>query len=85
MAPRSLSHRRVAVQQAPHPDGLDVQRHVQVLRRHGEEILRDRLLGVGVGVAAHGGRDVGQLVGGQPRAAAKHHVRHALFEGRAKS
>ena len=50
------------------------ERHVQVLHRHGEEILRDRLLRVGVEIAAHGGGDAGQLIGGQSRAAPKHHV-----------
>ncbi len=37
-------------------------------------MLGDRLLRIGVKIAAHGGGEIGQLIGGQTLAAAKHHV-----------
>ena len=61
-------------QKVPHPGGLDVQGDVQILGGRGEKILRDRVLRVGVEIAAHGRRNVRQLVRRQSRAAAKHHV-----------
>ena len=77
-----LVPQRFTVQQAPHADGFDVQGDPEVLDGHGKKVLRDRLLGVGVGIAAHGGGDPCQLVRRQPWAAAKHHVLQSV--GRAR-
>ncbi len=49
-------------------------RDVEILGRHGEEILGHALARVGVEIAAHDAADVGELIGGESRAAAKHHV-----------
>ena len=51
-----------------------MQGHIQVLLRYREKIARDGLLRLGVKVAPHRRADVGQLIGGQIRTAAKHHV-----------
>ena len=53
---------------------LDVQRHVEVLRGHRKEVLRQALAGVGVEIAADDAADVGELIGRETRAAAEHHV-----------
>ena len=74
MAPRSWSQSSRGIEHAAHAHRLDMQRHVQVLGRHGEQILRQALARVGVEVAAHDAADIGELIGGQPRAAAEHHV-----------
>ncbi len=50
-----------AFQNASHADRLDVQRKAEVLDRYGEEVLGDRLLGVGIILAAECGRQRGQL------------------------
>ena len=69
------------VEHATHTGRLDVQRHVEILRGNGEEVLGHALARVGVEIAAHDAADIGELVGGEARAAAKHHVllrvRHA--------
>jgi len=51
-----------------------VQRDVEILGRHREQVLREILAGVGVELAAHQAADVGELNGGEPGAAAEHHV-----------
>jgi hypothetical protein len=62
------------VHDATHAHGLDMEGHLQVVSRHRKKILGNGLLGIGVEAAAHGGRDVGQLIGGKPGAAAEHHM-----------
>ena len=62
------------VEHTAHPQRLDVQGDVEVLRRDGEDVLGHALPRVGIEVASHDTADVGELVGGEARAAAKHHV-----------
>ena len=69
-----LGPKRFVGQQIAHPRGFDAQGDFQIFRRRGEKILRDGLLRVGVVIAAERGGNGGKLVGGQTRAAAKHHV-----------
>ena len=64
----------LTVQHVLHARSLDVQRDIQILGRHREQILRQALARVGVEVAAHDAADVGKLIGRQAGAAAKHHV-----------
>ncbi len=65
---------RLAVQHAAHAQRADVQRHVDVIGRHGEKVLGDGLLGIGIELTAHGAGDIGQLGRRQAGAAAEHHV-----------
>ena len=51
-----------------------MQRYIQIFRRDCEEILRHGLLRVRVKFAAHGCRNVRQLICRKARASAKHHV-----------
>ena len=62
------------VEHRAHAQRLDVQRDVEILGRHREQVLREILAGVGVELAAHQAADVGELNGGEPGAAAEHHV-----------
>ena len=69
------------IKHALHSQRLDVQRHVDVLGRHGEQVLRDALARIGIEVTAHDGADIGELLGAKAGAAPEHHVllrvRHA--------
>ena len=64
-----------------HALGVQAQRHVEILGRHGEVVAGDLVLGIGIELAAHGRGDGRDLGGGQVVGAAKHHVflrmRHA--------
>ncbi len=79
--PAFLVPQFVGGKDAAHPQRFDVQRRLQIVGGHGEIVLRDRLLRVGVEVAAHRGGNLGQLVRRQARIPPKHHVlqrvRHA--------
>ena len=78
MAPRSLSHSFGGGEHRAHAQRLDVQRDVEILGGHREQVLRQALARVGVEIAAHDAADVGELVGGQPGTAAEHHVFHRV-------
>ena len=71
----------LAGEHAAHADRLDLQRDVEVLGGDGEDVLRDGLLRVRIEAPAQRRADVGELVPGEPRAPAEHHVllrvRHA--------
>ena len=58
----------------PHAGRVHSQRDFQVLRRHGDEILGDVLLRIGIGGAAQLRIDGGDLIPGQARAPAERHV-----------
>jgi len=62
------------VEHRAHAQCLDVQRDVEILGRHREQVLREIFAGIGVEVAADQAADVGELNGSEPRAAAEHHV-----------
>ena len=62
------------VEDALHADGLDMKRHIKVRGRHGEKELRGGLARIGVEAAAHEAADRRQLVGGETRIAAEHHM-----------
>jgi hypothetical protein len=62
------------VEHGAHAQCLDVQRHVQILGRHREPVLGQILACVGIEIAANHAADVGELIGGESRAAAEHHV-----------
>jgi len=51
-----------------------VQRHVEILGRHREQVLGEALARVGVEIAADDAANVSELVGAQAGAAAEHHV-----------
>ena len=72
--PPFLAPQRRVVRYGAHANGLEMENHVQIFGRHGGEILRHGLAGVGIDPPPHGGGDVGQLCGRQGRAAAEHHV-----------
>ena len=69
-----LSPVRLRVQNALHADGLEMEGDVQIRGGDREEVLRHRLLRVGVGVAAHRRYHRRELRPREPRAAAEHHV-----------
>ena len=72
--PAFLIPQPFGIEHSSHPDGLDVEGHVDVPGRHGEEVLGQALPGVGVEVSSHRSRDVGELGGRKPGTPAKHHV-----------
>ena len=65
-------------QQIAYAGGFNAQSDVQIFDRHGEKILGDGMLGVGIVIPAQCRCDGGQLVGGQTRAATEHHVLHGV-------
>ena len=74
MAGRSSFQRSSVSRDPAHSDRLKMQRNIQVFCRDGKEILRHGLLRVRVEIAAHGCRNVSQLIRRKARASAKHHV-----------
>ena len=74
MAPRSSAHCSVGVLDILHARGIHAQGDLQILGRHGDEILGYILLRIGVLVAAQLRINGGDLVGAQARAAAERHV-----------
>ena len=64
----------LAVVDALHARRLDVERHVEIFRGDSIKILRERLARVGVEGATHGAADIGELIGGEARTAAEHHM-----------
>jgi hypothetical protein len=51
-----------------------MQGDIEILSRHGVEVLREAFPRIGVEVTAYHAADVGQLIGGQARTAPEHHV-----------
>ena len=49
---------RFRVERVAHPHGLDIESDFKITGGNGKKILRHRLLGSGVEVAAHGGDEV---------------------------
>jgi hypothetical protein len=74
------------IEHAAHARRFDMERHIDILGRNREQILRQAFARVRVEVTAHDAADICQLVGRQARAAAEHHVllgmRHAGEPGR---
>jgi hypothetical protein len=62
------------IQHPTHACGLDMQGDIEILSRHGVEVLREAFPRIGVEVTAYHAADVGQLIGGQARTAPEHHV-----------
>ncbi len=69
-----LVPQRRGVIDAAHAQRLDVQGDVEILGRDREKILRHGELRVRIEIAAHGGGDFRELVGGKAGVAAEHHV-----------
>ncbi len=57
-----------------HTGRIEAQRQFQILSGHGDEVLRDVLLRIGVGTSAQLGIDRGNLIAREPFAAAEGHV-----------
>ena len=64
----------LGVEHGAHSQRLDAQRDIEILGRHGEQVLRETLARVGVEIAADDAADGGELIGRQPGTAAEHHV-----------
>ena len=65
---------RLGVQHGAHSQRLDPQRDIEILGRHGEQVLRETLARVRVEVAADHAADGGELISRQPGTASEHHV-----------
>ena len=64
----------LAVEHALHAHRFDVQRDVEIFGGTVKRYCVSAFARVGVEVAAHDAADIGELVGGEPGAAAEHHV-----------
>ena len=64
----------LCVEDVPHAHRLYVQRYIEIVLRHGENILGDSLRGDGIEVAANKGHNVRELGCRQPRTPSEHHV-----------